>query len=197
MDKQKAKEVIRYVEREDVEKLISADGYVIGNALDDVEVHFSKRGDLEEDESKLQVIPYAVLKYGNRILVYKRSGTEQRLLGQLSIGFGGHSNKKDKTVMDTALREIEEETSMKLQPGNFKQIGYIFSNATPVSRVHIGYLYVYELTYKNITQLKVSDEIELAFLMDESEVTSGHITKWTNLQLEDWSQIAAKAIKAW
>ncbi len=197
VNKQKAKEIIRYIDREDAEKLISADGYIIGNALDNVEMHFGKRGELEEDESKLQVIPYVVLKYGNRILAYKRAGSEERLVGQLSIGFGGHSNENDATVLDTAVREIEEELSMKLQPERLKHIGYIFSNATPVSRVHIGYLYIYYLMYKEIMQLKISNEIELAFLMDDSEVTSGDISKWTNLQLEDWSQIAAKALKGW
>lgn len=196
MNTKKANEVIRYVDREDVEKRIHSYGYVKGNELNGIEIHFDKRGNLEEDESKLQVIPYVVLEYGNRILVYKRSGTEERLLGQLSIGFGGHSNKEDKTVLDTAIREIEEELSMKLNSNTLKNAGYIFSNSTPVSKVHIGYVYKYTLSYKELSALKVSDEIELAFLMDKNEIVKNNISKWSRLELENWSQLYIESIKS-
>lgn len=196
LNKKKASEIIRYIDRDVVEeKMQNSNGWVPGRMLDGIEPKFAKRGELEEDESKLQTIPYVILKYGNRILVYKRAGSEERLLGQLSIGFGGHSNKKDNDIEDTAIREIKEELSMKLDKSRLEPRGYIFSNDTSVSRVHIGYLFFYELRNKELNTLQVTDEIELAFLEEKGVLVNNQINKYTKLELEDWSSIAVKALK--
>jgi predicted NUDIX family phosphoesterase len=196
VSKSKDKEIIRYVEREEVEKYMQPTGFVPAGADIQLNVKFDKRGNLEEDESKLQIIPYVVLTYDNdkHILTYLRSGSEQRLLGKMSIGFGGHSNKKDNDILDTAIREIQEELSIATDESRYKHIGYIFSNNTPVSKVHIGYVYTYELLYGEVASMQVSDEIALAVFQGKQNLQEASLKKWSNIPMEDWSEILLKNI---
>ena len=63
------------------------------------QVKFMRRGDIEEDESWLQIIPYMYIydQERDKVFVYSRSvkGGEARLHGKASIGIGGHINEKD------------------------------------------------------------------------------------------------------
>src|SRR3989344_1241415 len=58
---------------------------------------FLPRGEVENDHSWQQIIPYLVLGWGGKIFLMKRKGdhTESRLSGMYSIGVGGHVNKED------------------------------------------------------------------------------------------------------
>src|SRR3989304_1111901 len=52
---------------------------------------FRRRGDVEEDSSLKQIIPYLIIRYRERIFLFQRStrGGEERLHGLYSIGVGG------------------------------------------------------------------------------------------------------------
>ena len=58
---------------------------------------FRKRGDVEEDPSIKQIIPYIVFKHGDRYLLMQRIDThdEQRLANLYSCGIGGHLREQD------------------------------------------------------------------------------------------------------
>jgi predicted NUDIX family phosphoesterase len=88
---------------------------------------FRRRGDIEEDESVLQIIPYVYLwNTSGCLFAYERTpkGGETRLRGKVSIGVGGHINPFDvddlpgyrhRMIRRAALRELNEE--LKLLPG--------------------------------------------------------------------------------
>src|SRR4051794_16485928 len=53
---------------------------------------FRPRSEVETDPSFKQLIPYVVLRYGDKVFHYCRggSGTETRLHAKRSVGIGGH-----------------------------------------------------------------------------------------------------------
>src|SRR5437899_12459762 len=61
---------------------------------------FLPRAQAERDPTHKQIIPYAVLAFGNKVLYYvrgKKAG-EQRLVAKGSIGIGGHMNEGDEPL---------------------------------------------------------------------------------------------------
>ncbi len=192
LSREKYDEVIRFVFRKEAEeKLGKPAGFV--KAENDtgvkMKVYFEKRGKLEEDETKLQVIPYVVLKvYDGKtpkgILMYTRKGSETRLLNKASVGFGGHSNEGDEDVRETACREIKEEINLSLEPSELNFVGYIFSDKDAVSRVHIGYVYTAEINVETFENLNLSDEIkEVCLYTFDGKGCDGILENWSSIIL--------------
>lgn len=126
---------------------------------------FERRGNLEHDESKLQIIPYVVLTIkdhmGNtNVVLYRRKGHEERLVGKFSAGWGGHINNEDESIIDGALRELKEELDIDVNRDNLKFAGYLYSDVDAVSRVHLGMVYTMNITMIDYGILKPSDEID-------------------------------------
>ena len=63
-----------------------------------------RRGDAEEDPAHKQVIPYLVLRDGERWFLMRRTraGGDARLHDRWSIGVGGHLNPGDGDVIGRA-----------------------------------------------------------------------------------------------
>ena len=80
---------------------------------------YRPRDEVETDPSFKQIIPYVIMAHGGRVLSYvrgKRAG-EQRLLGQRSIGVGGHINPADDLPLFNAdFREAWHEYPETLLP---------------------------------------------------------------------------------
>src|SRR3972149_11892576 len=77
---------------------------------------FRRGGDVEEDTSLKQIIPYLIIRHRDRIFLFQRStrGGERRLHGLYSIGVGGHIAREDtngaQDLLAAALeRELHEE----------------------------------------------------------------------------------------
>lgn len=142
--------------------------------LDIVDDHywFHRRDKAEEDVSLLQIIPYVVItrpsKSGLEYYAYQRTsgGGDSRLHGQMSIGLGGHVNTCDvadlvnETLINNIRRELDEEVDIFDGQGNdvdaysiktnrFKIVGEIYSDDSPVSRVHYGIVYQLDLNDPN------------------------------------------------
>ncbi len=103
----------------------------------------------ETDSSTQQLLPYITLRNGDRVFVYGRGpkGGEQRLMGKLSCGLGGHIDtvppgSLDAHVRNEAARELAEEASLICnRPFTFQ--GLISDqlpdgNDVPVGSVHLG-----------------------------------------------------------
>src|SRR6266853_1072236 len=84
---------------------------------------FLPRAQAEKDPTHKQIIPYALLAHGDKVLHYvrgKRAG-EQRLVAKGSIGIGGHMNEGDESLfaLDEAAyragveREVAEEIHLQ------------------------------------------------------------------------------------
>lgn len=165
--------------------------------LQDEDIHFIQR---EIVDSKLpnfhaigtmliQVLPYIYIKCGNEYLTYARRGSESRLHGKRSMGFGGHVELADLddfingTIHNTAEREIKEElgleTSIKITDD------FIYSNYDHVSQVHLGVIGVVELSDKSLIKPDNSEVIDP--LWQTADDIRGRLDGY-----ERWSQILIK-----
>jgi predicted NUDIX family phosphoesterase len=87
------------------------------------------------------------------VFCYRRgqSQGESRLHRLRSLGVGGHVAEEDAQggrtldAYEAALRrELEEEVAVG-SPGRIRRVGLINDDATPVGRVHLGVVHLYEL----------------------------------------------------
>ncbi len=152
--------------------------------------HFLARAVAETDPTHKQIIPYALLACGERVLHYvrgKKTG-EQRLVAKGSIGIGGHMNDEDESLFawdEQAYRagverEVHEEVLIET-PFEDRIVALLNDDTTEVGRVHLGVVHVFRLA-----EAKVQKR--------EAMITNlGFLTKTELLaqrdNLETWSQI--------
>jgi predicted NUDIX family phosphoesterase len=103
---------------------------------------FRPRPEAEEDPSWKQVIPYLVVRDGDRYLLMRRTraGGDPRLFERYSIGVGGHLNPGDGDVLGALRREWHEEVAADFEP-QFAFIGLLNDDTDPVGAVHLGFVY--------------------------------------------------------
>lgn len=156
---------------------------------------FMPRQQAETDPSFKQLIPYVLLAHDGRYLSYvrgKRAG-ETRLVGQRSIGIGGHINPVDniplfeadfrQTYQAAVEREVAEEVDV--QTGHADQvIALINDDSNEVGSVHLGVVHLWSLEAPRvekreqmITQMGFMTAQELAEVKDAMET-------WSQLCLE-------------
>ena len=125
---------------------------LVGLTVALLEGFFMARQDAEEHPEYKQVIPYTIFTAeDDQRLVYQRAGSEARLVGQYSIGVGGHINSvdaldcdwKQDMVLNNMRRELGEELELQgitveslLDKAGLKGVLYTADN--PVNRVHLG-----------------------------------------------------------
>ena len=150
--------------------------------------HAGERKELENDPTKLQLIPYIVVTdvEAKTVLVYKRNGSEKRLSGQWSIGIGGHW-RKGETLQNAIIREVKEEIGMipehVVHPNRF-----IYDDTNEVGRVHLGILFVYLLSEDDFyLNALPSDELRSVKFVPLDMLDKD--------KLETWSQVALSEVK--
>ncbi|MGC1391061.1 MAG: hypothetical protein WA816_08470 [Bacteroidales bacterium] len=155
---------------------------------------FLRRGELEEDDSFRQIIPYAIISNKDSFYLFRRTSgqTEKRLHNKFSLGVGGHMNpddsmeSKEQYLIDELKRELFEE--VKLLNGclieDIEFIGFINDDTIPVGRVHIGLLYNIHVSnkevYINETDKMTADWIDKSNL---AEFCEGMET-WTKITFD-------------
>lgn len=104
---------------------------------------FRPRADVEPDRSWKQVIPYLVLRDGERYFLMRRTqaGGDARLHDRWSIGVGGHLNPGDGDLAGGLRREWREELAADFEP-EFELIGLLNDDTTDVGSVHVGAVYI-------------------------------------------------------
>ena len=107
------------------------------------EGRFVLRADAEVDRSLKQVIPYLVLRDGERYFLMRRTkaGADARLHDRYSIGVGGHLNPGDGDLAGGLRREWREELRADFDP-EFELIGLLNDDSTEVGSVHLGAVYL-------------------------------------------------------
>lgn len=156
--------------------------------------YFKNREEVENDETLRQLIPYVVFqKETGEILVVKRTKnqSEKRLHDKISVGIGGHINLVDKekdssemTFFNGLNREINEELIIN-KLNKLEYIGIIYDNSNPVSRVHMGILFL----------AKVNDaEINEKENFQSNWMLPSEITKLDTTKMEDWTKVSLKAL---
>lgn len=158
--------------------------------LDPANNLFLPRSAAEQDPTHKQIIPYLVIRCGDRVLCYVRgkSGGESRLHAKGSIGIGGHINDGDThaahfdgAAYDRAVeRELNEE--IVVPPGYRKSVAALLNDdSTEVGRVHLGIVHVIEIETEDVRSRE--DAIaDIEFLTAEELAPRRD-------RLEVWSQI--------
>jgi predicted NUDIX family phosphoesterase len=125
--------------------------YYLPRLLDPACLSYRPRADVETDPTFKQIIPYVVLKWHDQVFHYTRGkrATEVRLQAQRSVGVGGHIEASDGTLFDSPyreamFREVTEEVDVQ-SPYTERCLGLINDDDTPVGRVHLGVVHVFEL----------------------------------------------------
>ncbi|GGE75625.1 NUDIX domain-containing protein [Priestia taiwanensis] len=157
-----------------------------------------RRGDAEENPLYKQPIPYAVMRKGEEVFMYRRlaGGGETRLHDKLSIGVGGHMNDISDAdtfqdvLMENLRRELEEELMIEASSQDINFIGLINDDANEVGRVHIGLLVIIELPEDAVVEVREKDQLEGKWVTVNELVNPDVYEK-----LESWSQIATNSLK--
>lgn len=167
------------------------------NIMDKLLLHgvFRPRNILEEDPSYKQIIPYAVICYGNEVYMFRRLNkqTEARLHNKCSLGVGGHMNPYgDKINTDYLHHELEREMHEEVKLGegceivDMKPVGFINDDLSEVGKVHLGVLYHITVSINHI-------EINETEKMTGEWVAISDLAKYYS-NMETWSQLYCKLI---
>lgn len=162
---------------------------------------FMPRTQAENDPSHKQIIPYALIAHGDRVVHYvrgKKAG-EQRLVAKGSIGIGGHMNDTDESLFawdETAYRagverEVNEEIAIE-SPFEDRIVALLNDDTTEVGRVHLGVVHVFALAEPTvqkreamITNLSFRDRAELQVLRENLET-------WSQICVDNLERLLAK-----
>ena len=150
---------------------------------------FRPRLAMEGDPSFKQVIPYLVLRDGQRFFLMRRTraGGDPRLHDHYSIGVGGHLNPGDRDLTGGLRREWAEEVAADFEP-EFRLVALLNDDTTEVGAVHLGAVYVADAAGRPVAIREV-DKLEGAFAepADVAAVLD---------QLETWSRLTFEYLEA-
>lgn len=182
------------INRRDLKTEYQKEKLILVSNLNDLEddfknMQFGEKNELEQNENFKQIIPYVILKNQfNQIAIYQRQGTEKRLHGLWSAGFGGHiedyeykeSQKITTLLKESAVRELREEFSnnewYKL---NFE--GVINEELTKVGRTHIALVFS---TKVNEILFESSEEISQIKWIDIEDLSLYQMELWSEMAIE-------------
>jgi predicted NUDIX family phosphoesterase len=154
-----------------------------------IEAHgrFEPRAAVEEDPSLKQIIPYLVLRDGERWFLMRRTraGADARLHDRWSIGVGGHLNPGDRDLAGGLRREWAEELRADFEP-EFQPVGLLNDDETAVGSVHLGVVYVAEAGGR-VVAIRETDKLSGAFA---EPVDVGAVRD----RMETWSQLVFDAL---
>jgi predicted NUDIX family phosphoesterase len=161
---------------------VRPDDLVAANAVVARSGTFVRRGDAEEDPSRKQVIPYLVLRDGERWFLMRRTrgGGDARLHDLWSIGVGGHLNPGDGDVAGGLRREWAEELVADFEP-DYAAVGLLNDDTTPVGAVHVGFVYVADAGGRPVA-IRETDKLTGAFATtDEVRAVRDAMETWSRL----------------
>jgi len=153
---------------------------------------FMPRSQAEKDPSFKQLIPYVIMNYQDKFLSYIRGSRagEKRLVGNRSIGIGGHINPVDdmplfnagfyETYLAAVEREVAEEVNV--ETGHTDRIVALLNDdSNEVGQVHLGIVH-----YWTLDEPKVSKREQMITQM--SFMTIDELQKVKD-SMETWSQL--------
>jgi predicted NUDIX family phosphoesterase len=149
---------------------------------------FESRSAMEIDPSFKQIIPYLVLRDGERYFLMRRTkaGGDARLHDRWSIGVGGHLNPGDEGLAGGLHREWCEELVADFEP-TFTPFALLNDDTTEVGAVHLGVVVLADAAGRPV-DVRETDKLSGAFAAP-TEVAAG--TEY----LETWSRIVFDALE--
>jgi predicted NUDIX family phosphoesterase len=160
---------------------------------------FMPRPLAEKDPSFKQLIPYVVMTHGGKYLSYvrgKRAG-ETRLVGNRSIGIGGHINPGDSlplfssdfrdAYLAAVKREVDEEVCVDAKYQD-NIVALLNDDSNDVGKVHLGVVHRWELDAPNVTR-REQMITQMAFLSHaELQEVRDTLETWSRLCLDNLPQ---------
>ena len=156
-------------------------------------IEFKQREEMEINPNYKQIIPYVILSHNGTIFAYRRGKLlgEKRLMGNYSIGVGGHISARDRnlfghTYEEAMRRELNEEVEIA---SSYKEYtaALINDDSNEVGRVHFGMVHILRLDKPSVKPREKSMN-EPAFV-DQATLLK-NIDKY-----ENWSQICIRNIE--
>jgi predicted NUDIX family phosphoesterase len=161
---------------------VRTDGIEPFLAAVDREGRFEPRSAMEEDPSFKQVIPYLVLRDGDRYFLMRRTraGGDARLHDRWSIGVGGHLNPGDGDLAGGLRREWAEEVVADFVP-EFTLVGLLNDDTTAVGQVHLGAVYLADAGGREVG-IRETDKLTGAFAAPaEVAAVADDLETWSRL----------------
>jgi predicted NUDIX family phosphoesterase len=170
-----------------------ADRYISALLVPEM-MEYRPRSLVEDDPGYKQIIPYVVFRCKESVFCYTRgkSQGEARLHQLRSLGVGGHVSEEDAQggknleAYEAAMkRELAEEVAVT-SAGRILRVGLINDDSTPVGRVHLGVVHLFELEQPRVTPRE--EGLADAGFLSLSNVLS------IQSEFETWSQICIDSI---
>lgn len=167
--------------------------------LEGDQIEYLPRGQMEEDPSYKQLIPYVLFRWiddagDTQLFQYQRGGGmgERRLHAKRSVGVGGHISSLDAAAghlnhvyREGMQRELAEEVALDT-PYTETIAGLINDDETPVGTVHLGVVHLCDVERPAISP-REDDVLDAGFRPIEEIL--GRLDEF-----ETWSQIAVRAL---
>jgi predicted NUDIX family phosphoesterase len=157
-------------------------------------MQYRPRSEVEDDPGYKQIIPYVVFRFHDTVFCYTRgkSQGEARLHRLRSLGVGGHVSEEDahggKTLeaYESAMRrEIDEEVHVAC-PGRVRRVGLINDDNTPVGRVHLGVVHLFELDAPQVSAREDGLADAVFKSLAEIEAIKHEFESWSQICIDSW-----------
>ena len=163
-------------------------------------VVYINRSEAEQNRSYKQLIPYALILCGDKILRYRRGkgGQETRLHGLYSVGVGGHIAEEDHGLFSTGIgyqeamrRELVEEVD--IDANKEMAVGVINDDSTEVGYVHLGIVHIVYVPDESLANRR-SGIVNPEFVpISEAVKNPDAYESWSRFCLENLDALLAKA----
>ena len=165
---------------------------------------FMPRSEAEQDPTHKQLIPYVVMTCNGEILSYvrgRRAG-ETRLVGNRSIGIGGHINPVDdmplfntdykEAYLAAVEREVEEEVSIDATHSD-SIVALLNDDSSEVGKVHLGIVHLWNLSAPAVTR-REQMMTQMAFMTPaELQAVRDTLETWSSLCLDNLPEMQERA----
>ncbi len=199
-------EQVLVVERKIIEQVGMFHGlaFDVDRYLSKVFVHgvpcFMPRAQAEKDPSYKQIIPYVIMAHDGNYLSYvrgRRAG-EARLVGQRSIGIGGHINPRDdmplfntnfyETYITAVEREVAEEVSVEANHTD-RIVAFLNDDSNEVGSVHLGIVHYWNLDAPKVGKREQMIS-QISFMtLDELQNVRDTMETWSQLCLDGLAEM--------
>lgn len=158
------------------------------------ESYFVFRKFAEYNPKYLQLIPYVLIQHEDTFFVVTRTGGDERLVGKVSAGMGGHINPEDeddgeKVLTNNIERELKEELYIDLSKTISCEYKGLLRYTDPddvVSQDHMGVFYVLK-TNDSKVRVKETDKMEGRFITkEEAAALIDKSESWSHTLIKDY-----------
>ncbi len=143
---------------------------------------YRPRVEAEQDPTWKQVIPYLLMRDGERLFLMQRTraGADDRLHDLYSLGIGGHLNPQDGGVLPGLRREFHEEMVAAWEPEP-RLLGLLNDDDVLVGQVHVGVVFEADAAGRSLS-VRETDKLSGRFVAPDAVAAVYD-------RMETWSQL--------